>query len=195
MMRRGTLFILGHRVKDQGQLWHSVFKTWWIRCRLQFLPNHFQTLHTSCGWWEEEPYWFGVMGSKVKVNFGTLRARYRLQFLPNHFQTLQSCKLCMMRGGTLWYGVMGSKVKFIFGTKIKPCGHDTLFILGHEVKCCGQPWSPARGCNALRCLVANLDLNTIFQTIIVHVLRMCHDLGPRLYVCMLISMSQDVSWP
>ena len=40
-----------------------------------FVPNQFQTLHVSCGWWEEEPYWFWVTGSKVKVNFGTLCKR------------------------------------------------------------------------------------------------------------------------
>ena len=27
MMREGTLLILGHGVKGQGQLWHSVYKT------------------------------------------------------------------------------------------------------------------------------------------------------------------------
>ena len=75
MMRGGTLLILGHVVKGQGQLWHSVYKTLWAGYRLQFLPNHFQTSHVSCGWWEEEPYWFWVTGSKVKVNFGTLCIR------------------------------------------------------------------------------------------------------------------------
>ena len=39
------------------------------------LSNHFQTSHVSCGWWEEEPYWFWVTGSKVKVNCGTLCIR------------------------------------------------------------------------------------------------------------------------
>ena len=29
MMRGGTLLILGHGVKGQGQLWHSVYKTCW----------------------------------------------------------------------------------------------------------------------------------------------------------------------
>ena len=75
MMRGGTLLILGHRVKGQGQLWHSVYKTLWTQYRLQFLPNHFQTSHTHSPWWEEEPYWFWVMGSKVKVNFVTLCIR------------------------------------------------------------------------------------------------------------------------
>ena len=31
MMRGGTLLILGHGVKGQGQLWHSVHKTLWTR--------------------------------------------------------------------------------------------------------------------------------------------------------------------
>ena len=31
MMREGTLLILGHGVKGQGQLWHSVHKTFWTR--------------------------------------------------------------------------------------------------------------------------------------------------------------------
>ena len=57
MMRGGSLLILGHEVKGQGQLWHSVYKTLWSGYRQQFLPNHFQTLHVNCGWWEEEPYW------------------------------------------------------------------------------------------------------------------------------------------
>ena len=75
MMRGGTLLIWGHGVKGQGQLWHSVYKTLWTRYRLQFLPNHFQTSHVNCWWWEEETYWFGVTGSKVKVDFGTLCIR------------------------------------------------------------------------------------------------------------------------
>ena len=72
MMRGRTLLILGHKVKGQGQLWHSVYKTLWAQYRLQFYFNHFQTSHVSCGWWEEESYWFWVTGSKVKVIFGTL---------------------------------------------------------------------------------------------------------------------------
>ena len=31
MMRGGTLLILVHGVKGQGQLWHSVYKTLWAR--------------------------------------------------------------------------------------------------------------------------------------------------------------------
>ena len=73
MMRGGTLLILGHGVKGQCQLWHSVYKTLWAGYRQQFLLNHFQTSHVSCGWLEEEPYWFWVTGSKVNVNFAPLR--------------------------------------------------------------------------------------------------------------------------
>ena len=36
MMRGGTLLILGHGVRGEGQLWHSVYKTLWTRYRLQF---------------------------------------------------------------------------------------------------------------------------------------------------------------
>ena len=75
MMRGGTLLIMGHGIKGQGQIWHSVYMTLWSWYRLQFMPNHFQTLHVSCGWWEEETYWFGVTGSKVNVNFGILCIR------------------------------------------------------------------------------------------------------------------------
>ena len=133
MMRRGTLLIWGHRVKGEGQIWHSVYQTLCTRYRLQFLPNHFQTSHVSCGWWEEEPYWFLVTGSKVKVNFGTmyktLWTRYRLQFLPNHFQTSPvSCQWWEEEPYWLW--IMGSKVKVNFGTLfIWPCGHDTNYSL------------------------------------------------------------------
>ena len=35
MMRGGTLFILGHGIKGQSQLWHSLYKTLWTRYRLQ----------------------------------------------------------------------------------------------------------------------------------------------------------------
>ena len=79
---RGTLLILGHGVKGQGQLWHFVYvrpcghDTDFSFCPITFrLPNHFQTSHVSGGWWEKEPYWFVVTGSKVKVNFDSLCIR------------------------------------------------------------------------------------------------------------------------
>ena len=49
MMRGGTLLILDHGVKGQGQFWHSVYKTLCTRYRLQLLSNHFQTSHVGCG--------------------------------------------------------------------------------------------------------------------------------------------------
>ena len=114
IFRGGTLLILGHGVKGQGQLWHFVYKTLWTRYRQQFLPNHFQTSHVSCGWWEEEPYWFWVTGSKVKVNFGTLCIRpcghdTDYSFFAKSLSNF-TCKLWMMRGGTLLnlgHGVKG----------------------------------------------------------------------------------------
>ena len=90
----------------------------WTWYRLQFLPNHFHASHVSCSWWEEEPYWFWVTGSKVKVKFGTLSIKpcghdTDYSFCPITFKL--PCKLFMMRGGT-------------------------LLILGHGVKCQGQLW-------------------------------------------------------
>ena len=73
---------------------------------------------------------------------------------------------------TIFIFVMGSKVKVHFGTLPgAPCGHytdytsfsttfnffmmrgGTLLILGHIVRCNGQPWPPARGYHALRFIV------------------------------------------
>ena len=42
IMRGGTLLILDHMFKGQGQLWHSVYKTLWTRYRLQFFPITFK---------------------------------------------------------------------------------------------------------------------------------------------------------
>ena len=122
MMRGGTLLILGLGVKGQGQLWHSVYKTLWARYRLQFLPNHFQHSHASCGWWEEEPYWFWIARSKVKVNFNTLKyktlwVRYRQQFLPNRFQISRA--ICgWWDEEPFWFWVAGSKAKVNFNTLV-----------------------------------------------------------------------------
>ena len=96
--------ILHCMVNGQSQLWHSMYKTLWAKYRLQFLFNHFQTSFVSCGWWEEDPYQFWVMGSKVKVNFcilcikpcGTKQTTILVQSLSNFIW-----KLWMMRGGTL----------------------------------------------------------------------------------------------
>ena len=39
MMRGGTLLTLGHGVKGQGQLWHSVYKPLWARLRQVFVQS------------------------------------------------------------------------------------------------------------------------------------------------------------
>ena len=47
MMRGETLLILGRGIRAQGQFWHSAYETLWARYRLKFLPDYFQTSHTS----------------------------------------------------------------------------------------------------------------------------------------------------
>ena len=42
MMIEGTLLILGHGVKGQGQLWHSVYKTLWQDTGYIFCPITFK---------------------------------------------------------------------------------------------------------------------------------------------------------
>ena len=81
MMRGGTLLILGHRVKGQGQLWHSLYKALWAQYRLQFKSNYNQTSHVGCVWWGDEPYWFWVM-----VNFAPPPCEGMSRFV------LSSCK-------------------------------------------------------------------------------------------------------
>ena len=102
-MRGGTLSILSHRVKGQIQLLHPVYKTLCTRYRLQ--SDRFQTSFVNCGWWEREPYWFWVTGSKVKVIFGTLHVKPCGQNTGYTFCPI-TCKLQMqvvqvMRGETL----------------------------------------------------------------------------------------------
>ena len=130
-MRGGTLLILGHGVKGQGQLWHFVYKTLWTRYRLQFLPNHFQTSHVSCGSWEEEPYWFWVTGSKVKVNFGTLCIR------PcGHNSDFSFCPIAFKLHMHIHHDERRNPIDF-----------------GSRVHISRSTLPPARGCHALRCLV------------------------------------------
>ena len=134
MMRGGTLSILGRGSKVKVNFNTLLIKpcghdtdyslsvrpscsALWAQYRLQFLPNH--------------PFYFGSRGSKVKVNFDTLSLKpcghdtdYGFARSLSNF----TCKLFMVRGGTLW-------------------------ILGHGVKFQGQLYPLARGCHALRCLV------------------------------------------
>ena len=42
MMRGGTISILGHGIKGQIQLWHSVYKTLWTRSDYRFSPITFR---------------------------------------------------------------------------------------------------------------------------------------------------------
>ena len=142
-MRGGTLLILGHGVKGQSQLWHFVYKTLWTGYRLQFLPNHFQTSHVSCGWWEEESYWFWVTGSKVKVNFGTLCIR------PcGHNSDFSFCPITFKLHMHIHHDERRNP--FDFGSR----GHRSRSTL-----------PPARGCHALRCLVFYSMLIFKFQKV------------------------------
>ena len=157
-MRGGTLLIwlTGSKVKVN---FGTLYKTLWTRFRLQFLPNHFQTSHVSCGWWEEEPYWFGFTGSKVKVNFVTLCTRPCGQdtdysFCPITFKLHSQVSYGWWEEEPYWFRFMGSKVKVNIGTLcIRPYGHNTdftcklwmmrgglLLIWGHGVKGQDQHW-------------------------------------------------------
>ena len=80
---------------------------------LQLLPDHFQTLHVSCWWWEEECYWFWVTRSKVKVNFGILHVKpcghdTGYSFCLINFQTSHLI-FWWWEEKTYWFGVTGSK--------------------------------------------------------------------------------------
>ena len=134
--RRKTLLILGCRVKDQ--LWHSVYKTLWAQYRQQFLPDHFQPSPVIYRWWEEEPYWFWVMGSKVKVNFGTLCVKpcghyTDCSLSPFTFKLHMQIMDDERRKSLL---IFGSEVKVIFCTMcycIKSCGHNTTEFLKYGI--------------------------------------------------------------
>ena len=97
----------------------------WVRYRLQVLLDHFQTSHVYCRWWEEESYWFWVMGQLRHSVFKTLLALCSLWFYSNHSQTShESCG--WIEEESYWFWVIASKIKVNFGTLcIKPCGRDT----------------------------------------------------------------------
>ena len=69
MMRGGTLLILGHGVKGQGQLCHSVYNALLAQYRLQFMSNHFQTSHV-----DDE--------GRNPIDFGSRGHRSRSTLLP-----------------------------------------------------------------------------------------------------------------
>ena len=94
MIRGGTLLILNHGVKGQGQLCPPARGCHALRCLVIPLQHggwyrstggswasecvhlyRFQTTHVSCSWWEMEPHWFWVTWLKVKVNFDLLSVR------------------------------------------------------------------------------------------------------------------------
>ena len=91
MMRGGTLLILGHRVKGQGQgqLWHSVCKTMTLQTTVfvKSLSNF------TCRLWMMRGGTLLIMGHGVKGQgqlwhyvYKTLWAGCRLQFYPITFK-------------------------------------------------------------------------------------------------------------
>ena len=60
MMRGGTLLILGHGVKCQGQLWDSVYKTLWAGYFAQSLSNF------TCKLWMMRGRTLLILGHRVK---------------------------------------------------------------------------------------------------------------------------------
>ena len=64
MMRGEILLNLGHGVKCQGQLWHSVYKAFLAQYRLQFMSNHFQTSHVDDA--RRNPIDFGSRGHRSR---------------------------------------------------------------------------------------------------------------------------------
>ena len=153
----------GHGFKGQGQLWHSVYKTLWAQYGLQFLSNHFQTLHVSDGWEEEEPHLFWVTGSNVKVRFGTLCIRpcghdTDYSFCPITFHTERwweeepidfesrgqrsrsNLALCVKDlVGRVQTTVFAQSLSN-FTYKLWMMRGGTLLILGQGFKCQGQIW-------------------------------------------------------
>ena len=85
MMRGGTLFILGHGVKGQSQLWHFVYKTLWARYRLQFLRDHFQTSLVSCSGWEYLGHGTKFQGQLWPPARGSHALRCLVFFFMHHY--------------------------------------------------------------------------------------------------------------
>ena len=147
MLEKGALVFYKHlflspRNSVGGDVVMRPFVCGWVRscvCSSRFaLVGTIQTLvfarslsnfNVSCSWWQEEPYWFWVTGSKVKVKFGTLSIKpcghdTGHSFLPYHFKTLHvSCS--WREKEPYWVWVRGSKVKVNLGAL--PCWHDRDF--------------------------------------------------------------------
>ena len=117
----------GSRVKGQGQLWHSVYKTLWTRFRLQFFVHSLSNFTCKLLMMREETLL--ILGHRVKGEgqvlysvYKALLAQYRLQFMSNHFQTSHVDDK--------------RRNRIDFGSRSQ-----------------GQLCPPARGYHALRCLV------------------------------------------
>ena len=92
MMRGGTLLILGHGVKGQGHLWHSMYKTLWTGYRLQILVQSLSNF--TCKLWMMSGGTLLILGHVVKGQgqlwhsmYKTLWTQYRLQLESNLYQT------------------------------------------------------------------------------------------------------------
>ena len=132
MIRGGTLLIWGHVVKGQGQLRHSVFKTLWTRCRLQFFAQSLSNFIYKL--WIVRGGTLLIWGHRVKCQGQLWHSVYTIQTTVFD-QSLSNftCKLKIMRGGT-------------------------LLVLGNGVIGQGQPCPPQRrGCHALCCLVITFE--------------------------------------
>ena len=79
MMRGEILLILGHRVKGQGQIWHSVYKALLANYRLQFISDHFQTSHVDDD--GRNPIDFGSRGHGSSSTLPPARGCRGLRFL------------------------------------------------------------------------------------------------------------------
>ena len=126
MMKGGTLLILGHGVKGQGQLLHFVNKTLWTLYRLQFFPLPFklnmQVVHDET----RNPIDFWSRGQRSRSTLSIKPSVHYIDYSFAHLLLHFTCKLFMMKGGTLLFLGQGAKVKVKFGTvSINPCGHDT----------------------------------------------------------------------
>ena len=91
MIRGETLLILGHRVKGQGQLLHSVYEALLAQYRLQFMSNHFQTWHVDDE--GRNPIDFGSLGHRSRSTLPTCEGmpRFALSSFLSLFEITLGC--------------------------------------------------------------------------------------------------------
>ena len=118
---------------------------------IQFKTNHFQTSLVSCWWWKENPFWFWVTGSNVKVifytqslwtstynRFGPITLKLHMKVVDDEMRnwtlSIKPCgyvvqsrsilahKFWMTRGGTLLISGHRSKINALF---MKACWQNT----------------------------------------------------------------------